>query len=71
MFHGYAERLCKEVKALAPSTAEVKVVEPSNRIFSAWIGAQIFSSLSSFESRWITRAEYDEAGAGIVHRKCI
>ena len=36
----------------------------------AWIGGSILSSLSTFQSMWISKAEYDESGPAIVHRKC-
>ena len=49
---------------------EVKVIASSNRTFSAWIGGSILTSISSFQSNWITKAEYEEYGATIVHRKC-
>ena len=70
MFPGIPERLSKEVTALAPSLMKIKVVAPPDRKFSAWIGGSILSSLSTFLPMWITRAEYDETGASIVHRKC-
>jgi actin-related protein len=70
MFPGIPERLSKEVTALAPSTMKIKVVAPPERKFSVWIGGSILSSLSTFQAMWITRAEYDESGPGIVHRKC-
>ncbi|KAL6745380.1 hypothetical protein V8C86DRAFT_3123834 [Haematococcus lacustris] len=34
-----------------------------------WIGGSILSSLSTFQSMWITREEYLETGPNIVHRK--
>lgn len=70
MFPGIPERLSKEVTALAPSTMKIKVVAPPERKFSVWIGGSILSSLSTFQAMWITRAEYDESGPSIVHRKC-
>ena len=30
----------------------------------------LLSSLSTFQSMWISKAEYDESGPAIVHRKC-
>jgi len=48
MFTGIAERLSKEVTALAPSTMKIKVVAPPERKFSVWIGGSILSSLSTF-----------------------
>ena len=70
MFPGIAERMTKELNALAPSNMKVKVVAPAERKFSVWIGGSILASLSTFQSMWITKAEYDECGAQIVHRKC-
>jgi actin, other eukaryote len=70
MFTGIAERLNKEITALAPSTIKIKVVAPAERRFSVWIGGSILSSLSSFQTLWVTKAEFDETGPSIVHRKC-
>lgn len=70
MFAGIAERLSKEVSALAPSSMKIKVVAPPERRYSVWIGGSILSSLSTFQTMWITKAEYDESGPSIVHRKC-
>ena len=30
----------------------------------------ILASLSTFQQMWISKAEYDESGPSIVHRKC-
>jgi len=70
MFTGIAERLSKEVVNLAPSTMKIKVVAPPERKYSVWIGGSILSSLSTFQTMWITKAEYEDAGPSIVHRKC-
>jgi actin-related protein len=58
MFPSIPERLSKEVTALAPSTMKVKVVAPQERKFLVWIGGSILSSLSTFQTMWITKAEY-------------
>jgi actin beta/gamma 1 len=70
MFEGIAERMEKEVKALAPDSMNIKIIAPPERKYSVWIGGSILSSLSTFEEMWITKEEYDEAGPSIVHRKC-
>jgi actin beta/gamma 1 len=70
MFEGIAERLTKEIVALAPSTMKIKVVAPPERKYSVWIGGSILASLSTFQQMWISKNEYDEAGPSIVHRKC-
>jgi actin-related protein len=70
MFTGIAERVNKEIVALAPSTMKIKVVAPAERKFSVWIGGSILSSLSTFQTMWITKSEFEESGPTIVHRKC-
>jgi actin beta/gamma 1 len=70
MFQGIADRLTKEITALAPSTMKIKVVAPPERKYSVWIGGSILSSLSTFQQMWISKQEYDESGPSIVHRKC-
>ena len=48
----------------------VKVIAPTDRIFSAWLGASTLASLSTFQTMWITKQEYEDNGPTIVHRKC-
>jgi len=70
MFEGIAERMQKEITALAPASMKIKIVAPPERKYSVWIGGSILSSLSTFQSMWISKQEYDESGPSIVHRKC-
>jgi len=70
MFPGIADRMSKELTALAPSSMKIKVVAPPERKYSVWIGGSILASLSTFQQMWISKAEYDESGPSIVHRKC-
>jgi len=70
MYEGIADRLTKEMVALAPATMEIKVVAPPERKYSVWIGGSILASLSTFQQMWISKEEYDESGPSIVHRKC-
>lgn len=55
---------------LAPPTMKIKVVAPPERKYAVWIGGSILASLATFPQMVITRDEYNEAGPGIVHRKC-
>ncbi|CAH1248071.1 ACTA1 [Branchiostoma lanceolatum] len=57
MFPGIADRMQKEITALAPSTMKIKVVAPPERKYSVWIGGSILSSLSTFQQMWITKQE--------------
>ena len=70
MFNGISERVNKEIVALAPSKMKIKVVAPAERKYSVWIGGSILSSLSTFQTMWITKSEFEESGPTIVHRKC-
>ncbi|KAG9120097.1 actin [Ceratobasidium sp. 392] len=70
MYPGIADRMQKELTALAPSSMKVKIVAPPERKYSVWIGGSILASLSTFQNLWCSKQEYDEAGPGIVHRKC-
>ncbi|TGZ37702.1 Uncharacterized protein DBV15_02950 [Temnothorax longispinosus] len=70
MYPGIADRMQKEITALAPSTIKIKIIAPPERKYSVWIGGSILASLSTFQQMWISKQEYDESGPGIVHRKC-
>ncbi|CAL4084910.1 unnamed protein product, partial [Meganyctiphanes norvegica] len=70
MYPGIADRMQKEITNLAPSTLKIKIIAPPERKYSVWIGGSILSSLSTFQTMWITKEEYEESGPGIVHRKC-
>ena len=48
---------------------EVKFIASSKRHLALWVGGSILSSISSFKSMWITKAEYEEYGASIFHKK--
>ena len=72
MYNGLPERLTKEIKALVPESIkdEIKVIASPERKFSVWIGGTILSNISTFESMWITKTEYEEYGCSIIHKKC-
>ena len=64
MFYGMADRLQKEVAALAPSTMKVNIDARPERRYSAWIGGALRAS----QNIWVSMQEYDETGPSIVHR---
>lgn len=71
MFEDFPARLNKEISDLVPSNVKVKVIAPVERMFSVWIGGSVLGSLATFQSSWITQAEFAETGPSIVHRKCV
>ena len=72
MFYELPERLTREIKYRASKSMkeEVKVIASPERKYSTWIGGSILSTISTFESMWITKDEYEESGTTIVHKKC-
>merc|ERR1740128_1079931 len=49
MYPGIADRMQKEITALAPSTMKIKIISPPERKYSVWIGGSILASLSTFQ----------------------
>lgn len=71
LYEGLPDRLSQELNKLAPQSGMVKIIATSDRYYAVWTGGSTLSSLSTFESQWITKDEYEENGAEIVHRKCV
>lgn len=68
---GFMDRLSYELGVLQPA-AKVKLHAPGNSIerrHSSWLGGSILASLGSFHQIWISKAEYEEHGAAIVHAR--
>lgn len=71
MFNGFMDRLSQEIKYMVPASMkeEVTVSGSPERLYAAWQGGSILSSVSTFESNWITRKEYYEFGPDKVQEK--
>ncbi|VDM04795.1 unnamed protein product [Schistocephalus solidus] len=70
MYSGFAERMNKEITALAPSSKIVNIIASADRKNAPWVGGSILTSISTFQDNWISKAEYADVGPNIVHRKC-
>ncbi|PWA21865.1 hypothetical protein CCH79_00017593, partial [Gambusia affinis] len=70
---GLPERLQAEVKNLVPAGMKVNVcvTSPKDRRFLVWSGGAVLANLSTFNSAWISRGEYEEYGPQIVFRNCV
>merc|ERR1719317_1927746 len=55
MYPSIADRMQKEITALAPSTIKIKIIAPPERKYSVWIGGSILASLSTFQQMWISK----------------
>ena len=72
LFNDLPERFTKEIKALASESMkeEVRIIASPQRGFGTWFGGSILSSISTFDSLWITKSEYEESGPDIILKKC-
>ncbi|XP_003931157.1 actin-related protein T1 [Saimiri boliviensis] len=70
LFPGLEERLMKELEQLASKGTPIKITASPDRCFSAWIGASIMTSMSSFRPMWVTSVDFKEYGTSVVQRKC-
>ena len=63
--------MAQELRSLAHSSASsCTIVAPDDRQYSAWLGGSVLSALSTFREMCVTKVEYEEHGASVVHRKC-
>ena len=60
----------KDIDSMTPPAIKPCLIAPPERKYSVWIGGSILSSLSTFKNMWVSRAEFEEIGPEIVHRKC-
>merc|ERR1712004_563046 len=71
MYPGIADRMQKEITALAPFTIKIKIIAPPERKYSVWIGGSILASLSTFQQMWISKQEYENKSLNPhVHQTC-
>ncbi|TYZ64626.1 hypothetical protein PybrP1_004709 [[Pythium] brassicae (nom. inval.)] len=71
LFPGFGDRLLAEVRKKAPKDIKIRISAPPTRLYSTWIGGSILASLATFKNMWITKSEYEEHGASILHRKAL
>ncbi len=68
LYPGMSDRMQKEISALAPPTMKIVITIPENAHEAIWQGAKkLFPTI--LPEMLLTRAEYQENGAGMVHRK--
>ena len=71
MFDGFGHRLWHELNQLDFTAPKIKILAPPDRNHTVWRGGSILAALSTFQTMWITKAEYEDCGPTIIHRKCI
>ena len=70
LFIGMAERIQKELQAINGGIpVNVRVAQGGTA--STFIGGSILTCLEAFKTLWITKEDYKDGGAAIVHTKCV
>jgi len=69
LINGFVQRLENELRAINGHETEIKIAANADRAYSAWIGGQILSGISTFKDMWITKEEYHDEGSRIILRK--
>ena len=70
LFNGLKSRMQYEMEERAEDGEPVDVVVDSQRKYASWIGGSMFASLGTINQIYVTRQEYEDSGATVVHRKC-
>ncbi len=70
LFRRITDRLHREISNIVPSESSVTIQGQLDRVHYTWLGASVFSSLSTFRDMWISKQEYEEFGPSIIRRKC-
>lgn len=70
LMKGFLERFEKEMKLHAPNSREIKIHTSACQKDSAWLGGSLLAETPAFGQMAITKSEYDECGASLVHHKC-
>jgi actin len=70
LFPKLDERLQREVSDMSPKGTAVRAVAFPDRKYAAWLGGSVVGSLKTFPCMWVSKNEYDDYGASIIHRKC-
>lgn len=75
MYAGYGDRLLNEVRKLTQKatcgSVKIRISAPPNRKVLTWLGGSILASLATFKTMWITRAQFEEHGANILHERSL
>ncbi|KAL5555074.1 hypothetical protein UlMin_037310 [Ulmus minor] len=72
---GFEERFQKEAglcsSAIRPALVKPPEYMPENlTMYSAWVGGAILAKVVFPQNQHVTKADYDETGPSVVHRKC-
>lgn len=70
-FTYFNEKFQKELTQMLPNILKVKIYSQADRANAIFNGCGIFAALSNFSTYLISKSEYNEFGASIIHKKHI
>ena len=72
LMKGFQERMEEKLSEDLPNelSKSFRLLAGVERKYFCWIGGSILSSMSNFQTMWITKAEFLESGSSIIHKKC-
>ena len=69
LFENFQGRMKNELLELAPVKTPINIIANKERQFSSWIGGSVIGNMDTFQFLCISRKEYEDTGAKIVHYK--
>lgn len=66
---GLPERIEQDLSALAPHSVNINIAIADNADTITWTGGHFLAGSVQFESSLLSKSQYEEHGAGIVHSK--
>ena len=69
LFENFQGRMKNELLDLAPVKTPINVIANKERQYSSWIGGSVIGNMDTFQFLCITRKDYEDTGAKIVHYK--
>jgi centractin len=66
---GFGERMLYEIRSRSPAHTCIRISAPPERLESCFVGGSILASLATFKTMWVSRAEYEEHGSSILHKR--
>lgn len=62
---GFGARMLLELRKTVPRDIKLRLLQPPQRTYSAWLGGSILGSLQTFEKMFVSKAQYQEHGGAL------
>ena len=57
---GFGDRMLWDLEALTKGKSKIKIIAPSERKYTTWIGGSILTGLSTFQRLWTKKSDWLE-----------